>query len=448
MPAAGAGTSASTLSVEISTSVSSAATASPGCLGPLEHDALGDRLAHGGHGDVDGAAGALRRRRRRPRRRRPLGRRGRRLAAAPGAVGRRAVVGAISASTAPTVDGVALGGVDLDDGAGDRRGDLGVDLVGGDLDEGLVGRDGVALRLVPFQDGALADRVTHRRHDDFDRRRVHCHRNRLRPYRVVAGPRRRSSTTKPALPANGPTPPMTATITPSQSGITRRRTASMHEQRHDDPADAVAQPKHELGARQARHEPDGEQRQVDRRVGEGEVLERAEAHARASSSGGHPAQRRRRPPAGHGAGSAGHQACASCSWSRVDLGARRPARPGRPASPSGSAGTTSASTASRSGHDGPLLLELARERARRGPRRPRPRRPRRAPSGRPRSPPRRRGGRRASGRRPTRTTHSTESAPSASSPARRSDQRIGCSSTREARARRRGSRRARAARPS
>ena len=32
---------------------------------------------------------------------------------------------------------------------------------------------------------------------------------------------------KPMLPANGPTPPMTTTVTPSQSGITRRRTAAM-----------------------------------------------------------------------------------------------------------------------------------------------------------------------------------------------------------------------------
>ena len=56
VPDAGAGTSASTLSVEISTSVSSASTASPRLLGPLEDHALGDRLAHRGHDDVDGLA--------------------------------------------------------------------------------------------------------------------------------------------------------------------------------------------------------------------------------------------------------------------------------------------------------------------------------------------------------------------------------------------------------
>ena len=38
---------------------------------------------------------------------------------------------------------------------------------------------------------------------------------------------RRSAYRKPAVPAKGPTPPTTATITPSQSGITRRLTASM-----------------------------------------------------------------------------------------------------------------------------------------------------------------------------------------------------------------------------
>jgi hypothetical protein len=38
--------------------------------------------------------------------------------------------------------------------AGGRGGHLGVHLVGGDLDEGLVGLDRVALLLVPLQHGA------------------------------------------------------------------------------------------------------------------------------------------------------------------------------------------------------------------------------------------------------------------------------------------------------
>src|SRR5699024_11092283 len=55
------------------------------------------------------------------------------------------------------VDGLGLLGHDLLQGAGDGGGDLGVDLVGGDLEEGLVDLDGVALLLEPLGDGALGD---------------------------------------------------------------------------------------------------------------------------------------------------------------------------------------------------------------------------------------------------------------------------------------------------
>src|SRR5699024_2259699 len=48
-------------------------------------------------------------------------------------------------------------GDDLLEGAGQGRGDLGVDLVGGDLEEALVDLDGVALLLEPLGDGALGD---------------------------------------------------------------------------------------------------------------------------------------------------------------------------------------------------------------------------------------------------------------------------------------------------
>ena len=141
-------------------------------LGPLEHDALGDRLAHLRHDDVDqlGLArlGLVGR-----------GRRGRVRRGRGAAVGGRDL-----GEDGADADGVALGGVQLDDGAGDRGGDLCVDLVGRDLDQRLVCRDRVPLRLVPFQDGALADRVTHRRHDDLNRRRVYRHWNRIRPYRA------------------------------------------------------------------------------------------------------------------------------------------------------------------------------------------------------------------------------------------------------------------------
>ena len=121
MPDAGAGTSASTLSVEISTIVSSSATASPACFAHSRIVALGDRLAHRRHDDVDvlpalGSAASARRR----------GRRG-------------AVRGSDLGEHGADVDRVALGGVDLDDGAVDRRGHLGVDLVGRDLDQDLIG---------------------------------------------------------------------------------------------------------------------------------------------------------------------------------------------------------------------------------------------------------------------------------------------------------------------
>ena len=76
------------------------------------------------------------------------------------------------------------------------------------------------------------------------------------------------------VPANGPTPPTTATITPSQSGIVAAPHGVQAEQRHDDPADAVAPAEHVLRAVQAGHDPHDQQARVDRRVGEREVLER------------------------------------------------------------------------------------------------------------------------------------------------------------------------------
>jgi hypothetical protein len=78
---------------------------------------------------------------------------------------------AISASTAPDLDGVALGEVDLHDGAGRRSGDLGIDLVGRDLDDRLVDLDRVTFLLVPLEDGPLGDRLAHRWERDLNRRR-------------------------------------------------------------------------------------------------------------------------------------------------------------------------------------------------------------------------------------------------------------------------------------
>ena len=51
-----------------------------------------------------------------------------------------------------------------------RRGDLGVDLVGRDLDHGLALFDRVAVRLVPFEDRPLGDRLAHLGHHDLARR--------------------------------------------------------------------------------------------------------------------------------------------------------------------------------------------------------------------------------------------------------------------------------------
>ena len=67
-------------------------------------------------------------------------------------------------------DGLAFGHEDLDDGAGGGRGHLGVDLVGRDLDDGLVGGDLLADLLDPARDGALRDAHAHLGHDDVDER--------------------------------------------------------------------------------------------------------------------------------------------------------------------------------------------------------------------------------------------------------------------------------------
>ena len=167
-PTAGAGTSASTLSVEISTIVSSSATASPGCLAhsrmtPSETDSpiAGITISTASPSRPPAPVGlglglGL------GERRRPVART------------RRAAVQRDLGEQRADVHGVALGGVDLDHGARRGRGNFGVDLVRRDLDDRLVFRDGIAFLLVPFQDGSLGDRVPHRRHDHLDRG-VDCH---------------------------------------------------------------------------------------------------------------------------------------------------------------------------------------------------------------------------------------------------------------------------------
>ena len=173
VPLAGEGISASTLSVEISTIVSSSSTLSPTALAhsrivPSETDSpiAGIVMSSG-----------LRLGRPARARRSSAGASVGGSAAGAGAVGRRDL-----GEHGADVDGVALGDVDLHDGAGGGRGHLGVDLVGRDLDERLVLGDRVALLLVPLQDGAVGDRLTHRRHGHFHRG-VDRHVS-LRPYRV------------------------------------------------------------------------------------------------------------------------------------------------------------------------------------------------------------------------------------------------------------------------
>ncbi len=60
----------------------------------------------------------------------------------------------------------AFGDLDLGERAGDRRGNLGVNLVGRDFEDGLVALNGVADLLEPLGDGALGDGLAHLRHHD------------------------------------------------------------------------------------------------------------------------------------------------------------------------------------------------------------------------------------------------------------------------------------------
>jgi hypothetical protein len=64
------------------------------------------------------------------------------------------------------LDGLVLAGLDLQQGAGDRGGDLGVDLVGGDLEQRLVDLDRVADLLQPAGHGTLGDALSELRQRD------------------------------------------------------------------------------------------------------------------------------------------------------------------------------------------------------------------------------------------------------------------------------------------
>ena len=80
-------------------------------------------------------------------------------------------LGSSSARVAPTSI-VSSGALRISgDHARGRGRDLGVDLVGRDLDDGLALVDEIALLLVPFEDRALGDRLAHLGHLDLDRAR-------------------------------------------------------------------------------------------------------------------------------------------------------------------------------------------------------------------------------------------------------------------------------------
>ncbi len=75
----------------------------------------------------------------------------------------------ISASTSPTLTVSPSAKKSLTIVPLTVAGHLGVHLVGGDLDQRLVGRDRVALLLMPFENRAFGHRFAHRGHRDLNR---------------------------------------------------------------------------------------------------------------------------------------------------------------------------------------------------------------------------------------------------------------------------------------
>ena len=231
------------------------------------------------------------------------------------------------------------------------------------------------------------------------------------------------------LPANGPTPPTTATITPSQGGITRRRTAARQSSDITIQPMPWTQPSTDtiaLAVGDRRPQQDG----VDDRVRVGRVAQDVRGAARDAhaSERRHPAQRR--------VGLLGPGRRGRAATRR----ARRARRRGVTSTPAGSQARP-ISIASRLGseherldrqplgRDRPLLLELAPERLDRvladldraaGAER---------PAARPTRRPTARAGRRASGRRRRASRTARPARRDASSRTSRSDQRIGCSSS-------------------
>src|SRR6266508_2621660 len=99
----------------------------------------------------------------------PRGRPGRRGRGLRGCAPRSRAAGADLHQLGPDRDRLVLADLDRPHEAGDGGGDLGVDLVGGDLVQGLVHLDAVAFLLEPAGDGALGDRLAKLRHAHRDR---------------------------------------------------------------------------------------------------------------------------------------------------------------------------------------------------------------------------------------------------------------------------------------
>ena len=159
VPAAGAGSSMSTLSVEISTIVSPSSTTSPTLTAhskmvPSVTDSppAGVVMSTISPGRVGSVRVCHRRRRAVAIRRSTIAGAGRDLG-----------------EHGAHLHGVALGEVDRHDGSARGSGHLRVHLVGRDLDDDLVGLDGVTNLLVPLQDGAFRHRLAHGGQGDLNR---------------------------------------------------------------------------------------------------------------------------------------------------------------------------------------------------------------------------------------------------------------------------------------
>ena len=179
VPATGEGTSASTLSVEISTSGSSTATVSPGFT---RHSRIVPSATESPiSGKVTSTA------------RSPGGLAGRGAVALGLRLGGRGVAALALLDLgqhAAHLHGLVHLHEDLGERARGGGGDLGVHLVGGHLDQRLVGLDGVALLLEPGKDGSLRHRLSGGGHRHLNGRLLGGHRcpSHNTPRREAASP--------------------------------------------------------------------------------------------------------------------------------------------------------------------------------------------------------------------------------------------------------------------